>query len=71
MAPMFIQGPFWNLTYSLPRAHYITVNPKDALLPWELTQKGWAVREDIAPVLRDAAGLAAGKEVRDDAGASA
>lgn len=71
MTPMFIQEPFWNLTYSLPRAYYITVNPKDALLPRELAQKGWAIREDIAPVLRDAAALAAGKEGQDDDRASA
>ena len=60
MTPMFIQEPFWNLTYSRPRAFYITINPKDALLPRELAQKGAAIHEDIAVVLRDAA--AAGKE---------
>jgi NAD-dependent SIR2 family protein deacetylase len=27
MTPMFIQEPFWNLTYQLPDAFYITVNP--------------------------------------------
>lgn len=54
MTPMFIQEPFWNLTYSLPQAYYITINPKDALLPQELSQKGWAIQEDIAAVLRDA-----------------
>ena len=47
ITPMFIQEPFWNLTYSLPQAYYITVNPKDALLPQELAQKGWAILEDI------------------------
>ena len=25
---MFIQELFWNLTYSLPKAFYITINPK-------------------------------------------
>lgn len=54
MTPMFIQEPFWNLTYSLPQAFYITVNPKDALLPGEIEKKGLAIREDIAVVLRDA-----------------
>lgn len=54
MTPMFIQQPFWQLTYSLPNAYYITINPKDAVLPKELDQKGWAIREDIASVLRDA-----------------
>lgn len=60
MTPMFIQKPFWNLTYSLPRAFYLTINPKDAILPRELAQKGAAIREDIAVVLRGA--VAAGRE---------
>lgn len=55
MTPMFIQEPFWNLTYSLPKAFYITINPKDALLPHELDQKGLAIKEDIAVVLKEAA----------------
>lgn len=54
MTPMFIQEPFWNLTYNLPQAYYITINPKDALLPVQLTNKGAAIKEDIAVVLRDA-----------------
>ena len=53
MTPMFIQEPFWNLTYALPQAFYITVNPKDALLPTELSDKGLAIKEDIAKVLED------------------
>ena len=53
MTPMFIQEPFWNLTYSLPQAFYITVNPKDALLPKQLKNKGLAIREDIAKVMAD------------------
>ena len=57
MTPMFIQEPFWNLTSSLPQAFYITVNPKDALLPGEIEKKGLAIREDIAVVLRDAVRL--------------
>ena len=36
LTPMFIQEPFWNLTYSLPGAFYITINPRDALLPTDL-----------------------------------
>ena len=55
MTPMFIQEPFWNLTYSLPNAYYITINPKDALLPRQLKEKGLAIHEDIAIVLQDAA----------------
>lgn len=54
MEPLFIQEPFWNLTYSLPKAFYITINPKDALLPIEIEQKGLAIKEDIALVLQEA-----------------
>lgn len=54
MTPMFIQEPFWNLTYALPQAYYITINPKDAILPEELKEKGMAIHEDIAEVLKDA-----------------
>lgn len=61
MTPMFIQEPFWNLTYSLPRAFYITINPRDALLPGELEKKGLAVKEDIAAVLRDAVEIQKGE----------
>lgn len=57
MTPMFIQEPFWNLTYSLPRAFYITIKPKDAILPQALVGKGIAIKEDIASVLRDAVAL--------------
>lgn len=54
MTPMFIQEPFWNFTYQLPQAFYITINPKHALLPEELTQKGLAIKEDIREVLAQA-----------------
>ena len=53
MTPMFIQEPFWNLTYTLPNAFYITINPKDARVPKELLSKGLALHEDIAKVLTD------------------
>lgn len=51
MTPMFIQEPFWNMTYTLPNAFYITINPKDAFLPEKLKNKGIAIHEDIAKVL--------------------
>lgn len=60
MTPMFIQEPFWNMTYSWPNAFYITINPKDAIVPEELKQKGLAIYEDIARVLADAKTIAAG-----------
>lgn len=53
MTPMFIQEPFWNMTYAWPNAYYITINPKDALVPKELEKKGLAIHEDIAKVLKD------------------
>jgi len=54
MTPMFIKEPFWNMTYSFPNAYYITINPKDAVVPQELSEKGLAIKEDIAHVLQDA-----------------
>lgn len=54
MTPMFIKEPFWNMTYSFPNAYYITINPKDAIVPQELSEKGLAIKEDIAHVLQDA-----------------
>ena len=54
MTPMFIQEPFWNMTRALPNAYYLTINPRDALLPKELKEKGYAIHEDIAEVLGDA-----------------
>ena len=53
MTPMFIQEPLWNMTYAWPNAFYITINPRDAIVPEELKQKGLAIREDIAKVLTD------------------
>lgn len=60
MTPMFIQEPFWNMTYAWPNAFYITINPKDAIVPEKLKQKGLAIHEDIARVLADAKTIAAG-----------
>lgn len=57
MTPMFIQQPFWNMTYAWPQAYYISINPKDALLPEELEGKGIAISEDIAKVLVDVKAL--------------
>ena len=42
------------MTYSLPNAYYITINPKDAIVPEVLSKKGLAIHEDIAKVLQDA-----------------
>ena len=53
MTPMFIQEPFWNLTYNLPKSFYVTINPNDALVPSEIADRGLAIHEDIAKVLAD------------------
>lgn len=54
MTPMFIKEPFQEMTYSLPNAYYITINPQDALVPREIDEKGLAIREDISRVFQDA-----------------
>ncbi|WP_153720979.1 SIR2 family NAD-dependent protein deacylase [Sporosarcina cascadiensis] len=54
MTPMFIKEPFWEMTHCLPNAHYISINPKDAVVPQEISEKGLAINEDIARVLEDA-----------------
>uniref|UniRef100_UPI000C0BC224 SIR2 family NAD-dependent protein deacylase n=1 Tax=Fredinandcohnia onubensis TaxID=1571209 RepID=UPI000C0BC224 len=54
MTPMFIKEPFWEMTYSLPGAYYISINPKDAVVPREIEEKGIAINEDIARVFQDA-----------------
>lgn len=53
MTPMFIKEPFMNLTYQNPQATYITVNPKDALVPRELADRGLVVKYDLVKVLAD------------------
>ncbi len=54
MTPMFIQEPFWQLTYQLPFAYYISVNPRDAVMPDQLRGKGSVIHEDIRKLFEDA-----------------
>lgn len=54
MTPMFIKEPFREMTYSLPGAFYISINPEDAMVPREIEEKGFAISEDIARVFQDA-----------------
>ena len=54
MTPMFIKEPFWEMTYSLPRCILHQINPKDAVVPREISGKGLAINEDIARVFQDA-----------------
>ncbi|WP_455537712.1 hypothetical protein [Terrisporobacter sp.] len=53
MTPMFIQEPFWNLTYNIPEAFYVNINPNHALLPTKIENKGLAIHDDIAKVFVD------------------
>lgn len=54
MTPMFIQEPFWQLTYQLPFASYISINPQHAISPAALGEKGRALHEGIERVFEDA-----------------
>ena len=52
MNPMFIQEPFWQMTYQLPFAHSISIHPKGALLPMSLAMQDneRAIHEGIEKV---------------------
>lgn len=65
MTPMFIQEPFWQLTYQLPFAYYISINPKDAVLPEALDDKGRAIHEGIQEIFKDAVLLKKEQEGKD------
>jgi len=53
MTPMFIQQPFWNLTYNLPKASYVNINPKDAMTHPKIEDKSLVIHEDINTVFAD------------------
>lgn len=53
MTPMFIKEPFMNMTYQLPHATYVTINPKHAIIPKEIASKSIDIQDDIAHVLRE------------------
>ena len=53
MTPMFIQHPFWEFVYTLPDAYYISINPWDALIPNEISNKGHIIKNDIALIFRE------------------
>ncbi len=53
MTPAFIQEPFWKLTEKLDGATYVSINDKTQFLPWNIEDKGLAIRGDIARVLKD------------------
>lgn len=52
MTPMFIKEPFMNMTYQLPHATYVTINPKHAIIPKEIAYKSIDIQDDIAYVLK-------------------
>lgn len=53
MTPMFIKEPFMNMTYQLPHATYVTINPKHAIIPKEIASKSIDIQDDIAHVLKE------------------
>ena len=53
MTPMFIQEPFWNLTYSIDNAKYIAINDKYNFIPQQIEDKGFVIVDNIAKVLND------------------
>jgi NAD-dependent SIR2 family protein deacetylase len=55
MTPMFIQEPFWNLTFSNPDAFYISVNAEHDFLPEAIENQGFVIKNDIGKVLQDVA----------------
>ena len=56
LTPMFIQEPFWNLTFRLPDAYYISVNAEYDFLPEQIEDKGFCILGDIGKVLKDVNG---------------
>lgn len=68
MTPKFIKEPFWEMTYSLPRAYYISINPKDAIIPRKIEEKGITINEDIARVFKDTLNVKTNKDQRDASG---
>lgn len=53
MTPMFIKEPFMNLTLRNPKATYVTINPRDAIVDEQIKNQSIAISEDIAKVLSD------------------
>ena len=53
MTPEFIKDPFIDFTRNNPNSTYITVNPKDAIVPKIIENKAIPVRYDIGKVMSD------------------
>lgn len=55
LTPMFIQEPFWQLTYSLKNSFYISVNTEHCFLPKFISDRGMVIKGDLGAVLHQAA----------------
>ena len=51
--PGIIKYPFWNMTYSNPKAKYICINKGEAVVPKEIENQSVCVNNDIWTVLRE------------------
>ena len=51
--PGIIKYPFWNMTYSNPKARYICINKGEAVVPKEIENQSICVNNDIWAVLRE------------------
>ena len=49
--PGIIKYPFWNMTYSNPKAKYICINKGEAVVPKEIENQSICVNNDIYEVL--------------------
>lgn len=50
--PGIIKYPFWNMTYSNPKAKYICINKGEAVVPKEIENKSICVNNDIYEVIK-------------------
>ena len=51
--PGIIKYPFWNMTYSNPKAKYICINKGESVVPKEIENQSICVNNDIWAVLRE------------------
>lgn len=57
MTPMFIQEPFWEMTYYMANSHYVNINPKDAITSPEIQDRSLLIGADINEVLKETAAV--------------
>lgn len=56
MTPMFIKEPFMDMVYQWPKASYVTINPRHAIVPKEIEARSLAIDGDILIALKEALG---------------